>query len=168
MEHQYIMSGLLEGWDWFDNALQNVLRDKGLGCYTKSQSMMILYVSAGVTRPSEVARRMRLSRQAIRHIQRQLEEQGVIRVERNAEDARARRLVFNEEAAELGHTAREIIHALEAVLTKRIGEANLAALRTVLDMDWGTSITGLGELDASVTPSMLEDTAVGRAGKGRN
>lgn len=153
MQHQYIMSGLLEGWDWFDNALQRVLDDMGLGNYTKSQSMVILYVSAGVSKPSEVAKRMRLSRQAIRHIQCQLEELGIIRVERHPGDARVKRLVFNEDAVELGETARNIILALEGELAKRVGEANVAALRTVLDMDWGSPIGGLNELPALLDSS---------------
>lgn len=168
MKHQYIMSGLLEGWDWFDNALQSVLRDKGFGCYTKSQSMMILYVSAGVTKPSEVARRMRLSRQAIQHIQRQLEERGVVRVERQPGDGRAKRLVMNEDAAELSQTARGVILALEGVLAKRVGEANLAALRTVLDMDWGAVISGLHELQESSVPPVLEIPATTTGGRRKN
>jgi DNA-binding MarR family transcriptional regulator len=153
------MSGLLEGWDWFDNALQRVLGDMGLGSYTKSQSMVILYVSAGVSKPSEVARRMRLSRQAIRHIQCQLEELGIIRVERHPGDARVRRLVFNEDAVELGQTARNVILALEGELAKRVGEANLAALRTVLDMNWGAPIDGLDELQARNKPLLLDHHA---------
>jgi DNA-binding MarR family transcriptional regulator len=162
------MSGLLEGWDWFDNALQKVLGDMGLGSYTKSQSMVILYVSAGVSKPSEVARRMRLSRQAIRHIQCQLEELGIIRVERHPGDARIRRLVFNEDAVELGQTARNVILALEGELAKRVGEANLAALRTVLDMDWGTPIDGLDELQASSKPPLIDDPAAMSDGRRRS
>ncbi len=168
MQHQYIMSGLLEGWDWFDNALQKVMGDIGLGSYTKSQSMVILYVSAGVSKPSEVARRMRLSRQAIRHIQCQLEELGIIRVERHPGDARVKRLVFNEEAVEMGQTARSIILALEAELARRVGEANLAALRTVLDMDWGTPIDGFEELQASTDPPPLDRPAATTASRGKS
>lgn len=76
--HRLIMSGLLEGWDWFDNGLQNVLREAGFRPLNKSQSMMVLYISAGVRRPIEIARKMRLSRQAIRHIANQLIDLDVI------------------------------------------------------------------------------------------
>ena len=50
-DHRYIMSGLLAGWDWFDNSLQNLVKGAGFKPLNKSQSMMMLYVSAGVTRP---------------------------------------------------------------------------------------------------------------------
>src|SRR5207237_5334764 len=92
--HRYVRSGLLKGWDWFDNSLQNVLRANGYPPLNKSQSMMILYISAGVHRPIEIARKMRLSRQAIRHVANQLAELGLIESLDDRNDKRSRRLQF--------------------------------------------------------------------------
>lgn len=137
MDHQYIMSGLLEGWDWFDNGLQNVLREAGYPTLNKSQSMMILYISAGVQRPAEIARKMRLSRQAIRHIEKQLDDMGMITSRVDPCDRRSKILVFRDATRELRFFARDTIFRLEATLGAHIGEANVAALRTVLNLDWG-------------------------------
>lgn len=52
-------------------------------------------------------------------------------------DGRSKILAFKEDTQEIRLFARDTIHRLEATLTARIGEANVAALRAVLDLDWG-------------------------------
>lgn len=144
--HQYIMSGLLEGWDWFDNGLQNVLRANGWKPLNKSQSMMVLYMSAGVQRPIEIARKMRLSRQAIRHIQRQLVQLKMITARDDPHDRRSKVLVFSARSKKLRNFARQTILDLEGLLTSRLGAANVAALRAILNLDWGDAVRDLREV----------------------
>lgn len=146
MSNKYIMSGLLAGWDWFDNALQNILREQGHKPLNKSQSMMMIYIFAGVHRPAEIARKMRLSRQAIRYIEQQLVALGLIESVVDPNDRRSKALVLSESALDTRDTAREAIFALENTLAERIGRANLAALQVVLDMDWGPTIRSSQEL----------------------
>ena len=143
------MSGLLEGWDWFDIGLQNVLRESGYRPLNKSQSMMVLYVSAGVQRPAEIARKMRLSRGAIRHIEKQLEEMGLITSCVDPCDRRSKILVLHDETREVRFFARDTIYKLEAALAARIGEANVAALCTVLNLDWGKIIETITDLESA-------------------
>ena len=136
------MSGLLEGWDWFDNGLQNVLKEHGFKHLNKSQSMMVLYISAGVQRPIEIARKMRLSRQAIRHIEKQLVDLDMITSQADPHDNRSKVLVFRKETTKLRQFARQTILELESLLAARLGEANAAALRAVLNLDWGPVVSG--------------------------
>jgi DNA-binding MarR family transcriptional regulator len=145
--HQYLMSGLLEGWDWFDNGLQNVLRESGWKHLNKSQSMMVLYISAGVQRPIEIARKMRLSRQAIRHIEQQLVQLGIITARDDPHDRRSKILVFSARSKRLRNAARQTILNLEALLASRLGVAKVAALRTVLNLDWGDVVRSLEDLE---------------------
>ena len=135
------MSGLLEGWDWFDNGLQNVLAARGLPYLNKTQSMMMMYISAGVERPIEIARRMRLSRQAIRHVSGQLAAIGLIDIVDVEEDKRGRRLAFREESALILNAAIDIIHDLERELYSRIGSDNAQSLRRILQLDWGPVVS---------------------------
>jgi DNA-binding MarR family transcriptional regulator len=135
------MSGLLEGWDWFDNSLQNVLRANSYPPLNKSQSMMILYISAGVQRPTDIARKMRLSRQAIRHIAHQLVELGLIESMDDERDKRSRRLQFTERSGEIRHFAEKVIFELEEALKDRIGAKNLTELKRILQLDWGPTIS---------------------------
>lgn len=141
------MSGLLEGWDWFDNGLQNVLRESGFRPLNKSQSMMILYISAGVQRPIEIARKMRLSRQAIRHIEKQLVDLQMIAAQADPNDRRSKVLVFSEKAIQVRYFARDVILQLESLLTERIGAANVAALRAVLNLNWGEVVQNNVDLE---------------------
>ena len=141
ISHRYVMSGLLEGWDWFDNSLQNVLRANGYPPLNKSQSMMILYISAGVQRPTDIARKMRLSRQAIRHIAHQLVELGLIESMDDERDKRSRRLQFTERSGEIRHFAERVIFELEEALKDRIGAKNLSELKRILQLDWGPTIS---------------------------
>lgn len=134
------MSGLLEGWDWFDSGLQNILLSSGFPPLNKSQSMMVMYLAAGVQRPIEIARKMRLSRQAISHIQGQLAEMGMVAAEPDPADGRSKVLVFTEQSERVRAFAGETIRALEAELTLRLGEEAVAALRWALNVDWGEVI----------------------------
>lgn len=161
--HQYIMSGLLEGWDWFDNGLQNVLRENGFVPLNKSQSMMILYISAGVQRPIEIARKMRLSRQAIRHIEQQLVEMNLITSRADPDDKRSKILVFSTKTTAERLLAQKTILSLEALLTRRIGDANVAALRAVLNLDWGEAARGMDSIGGRREPTI----AVGRPSRKR-
>lgn len=140
------MSGLLESWDWFDNALQNILREQGFPRFNKSQSMMIMYVSAGVNRPIEIARKMRLSRQAIRHIEKQLLEAGVIEARPDPDDKRSKILAISKRTRSLHAQARKTILQLEDLLAERIGIANVAALRAIMNLDWGPVVQSADEL----------------------
>ena len=138
--HRYVMAGLLEGWDWFDNALQALLKSGGFEGYNKSQSMMIMYVSSGVRRPAEIARKMRLSRQAIGHIAGQLLDMKVLEANPDADDGRSVVLGFSPKARSLQTAAQKIITALEARLEQRIGARKMAALIEILNLDWGSAI----------------------------
>ncbi|BCW87618.1 hypothetical protein sos41_07480 [Alphaproteobacteria bacterium SO-S41] len=142
------MAGLLEGWDWFDNALQAQLKSGGFEGYNKSQSMMIMYVSSGVRRPAEIARKMRLSRQAIGHIAGQLLDMKVLEANPDADDGRSVVLGFSPRARSLQTTAQKIIATLEDRLEQRIGARKMAALIEILNIDWGAAIDD-GDLAAT-------------------
>jgi DNA-binding MarR family transcriptional regulator len=136
------MSGLLEAWDWFDNGLQNVLREGGFRVLNKTQSMMVLYVAAGVQRPIEIARRMRLSRQAIRHIEMQLIKLDMISARADPSDKRSKILALTTRSKGVRQYAQQAILRLESELRARIGARNVANMRAVLSLDWGDAVNG--------------------------
>lgn len=142
-EHRYLMSGLLAGWDWFDNGLQNVVRSAGYQPLNKTQSMMMLYISAGVYRPIEIARKMRLSRQAIRHIGNQLIKIGMLKARPDPSDGRSVILSFTSRSFSLRSFAEESIRGLEHALESRLGKRKVAVLREILDLDWGEVVSGV-------------------------
>ena len=142
-EHRYLMSGLLAGWDWFDNGLQNIVRSAGYQPLNKTQSMMVLYISAGVQRPIEIARKMRLSRQAIRHIGNQLIALGMLRARPDPTDGRSVILAFTSKSSTLREFAEDAIRELERVLRSRIGNRKFTLLSEILDIDWGEIVSDM-------------------------
>jgi len=152
-DHRYIMSGLLAGWDWFDNSLQNLVKGAGFRPLNKSQSMMILYVSAGVTRPIEIARKMRLSRQAIRHIANQLIALGVLTMEDDPEDGRSKILTTSNRSEDLRTYAHKSIRRLEATLRERLGDDDYETLKRILSRDWGGVVTAAARKRAPRRPA---------------
>jgi len=163
-DHRYIMSGLLEGWDWFDNGLQSLVKAGGYRPLNKSQSMMVLYISAGLSRPIDISRKMRLSRQAIRHIANQLIAMDVLTAREDPTDGRSIILEFTERSTALRALAQESIYQLEAVLLSRLGRADFETLRRILKRNWGKTIGGAKDLDeararARKTPTVAKKAA---------
>ena len=142
----YIMSGLLEAFDWFDRALHDLLAERGIPYLTKTQSMIMLSVTIGMHRPIEIARRLRISRQAIRHAANQLVAMNLLEVVDDEHDKRGRRLVFHRSFAPTRKLAESIIRDLEAELRSRIGAENVETLDRILSMDWGEPVSSRDEL----------------------
>lgn len=163
-DHRYLMSGVLEAWDWFDNALQHLVKAGGFRPLNKSQSMMVLYISAGVVRPIEIARKMRLSRQAIRHIANQLAEMDIVVAKDDPTDGRSIILGFTAKSNDIRTFAEHAILDLEDLLRTRIGAGNYRDLRRLLELDWGPVVK-----EPSLLPStsrVVADLAKKRSKKG--
>src|SRR5271170_153839 len=135
--NRFVMLDLLEGWDWFESSLQRVLRASGFRPLNKSQAMMMTYISAGVTRPTEIAKKMRLSRQAVGHIYKALIARGILIVRDDPTDARSIILGFPKSADKIRGAAANALNELEAELQKRIGQKKFDNMRDALDLEWG-------------------------------
>jgi DNA-binding MarR family transcriptional regulator len=132
---QYVISGLLDGWVWFDDALQQVL---GSG-FNTSQSILLLRLSEGITRQSEIARSMRLSKQAVRHIAADLISAGYLTLVDDPKDRRSKILTYTPKGRALAKRARQVLFDLEDLLANRLGEREYKSLRHALDAGWGSS-----------------------------
>jgi DNA-binding MarR family transcriptional regulator len=163
-DHRYLMSGVLEAWDWFDNALQHLVKAGGFRPLNKSQSMMVLYISAGIVRPIEIARKMRLSRQAIRHIANQLVEMDIVSAKDDPTDGRSIVLGFTAKSNDIRTFAENAILDLEDLLRTRIGANNYRDLRRILELDWGPVVKEPDLLPP--TSRIAADLAARRSKKG--
>ena len=94
-------------------------------------------VGAGIDRPSEIARQLRLSRQAIHKATRVLVERKLIALEDDPRDGRGVVIVFSAEGAAQRRDAEEIVLQLERELEARIGKRLIEACASTLGRDWG-------------------------------
>lgn len=122
---------------WADEGLQNALKQKGWPSITRAQSLVFVNIGEGVTRPSEIAARVGVTRQAIHQTINELVELGFLRLEPDPRDRRAKVVVYTEAGARIGRDAVEALRQVEDVLANRIGAERVQALRDALSQEWG-------------------------------
>ena len=132
-----LMAQLLTRFMWFDGALQRNLEKRGWGGVRRLESMTMMYVHAGIRRPSELARLIGVTRQSMNTALRELEEKKLVRLLPDPEDKRCKIVEFDPAGAAMRHEALTVIEELEALLDDRLGEGTADRLAEILAADWG-------------------------------
>ncbi len=134
------MRGLLRAYYWMDESLQNGLQQAGFRPRTRTQTMILINISNGITRAAELARVLGVSRQAIQQQINELETDELVTQIPDPEDRRANRIVFSEKGSELINAALASLRQAEQSLAIRIGYESVGHLRRALMSDWGPVI----------------------------
>jgi len=134
------MRGLLRAYYWMDESLQNGLVQAGYQPRTRTQTMILINLSNGITRAAELARVLGVSRQAIQQQITELERDDLVTQIPDPEDRRANRIVFSERGARLINAALASLRQAEQALAVRLGYESLRSLRNALTSDWGPVI----------------------------
>lgn len=137
MKQPLVMINLLSGVYWFDDALQAALRRHGWDIVTRAQSLLFANLATGEHSPSRLARNLGVTRQAISQMLSDLETRGLILMETDPNDRRARIVKFSEKSASLRDAARSVLVQLETELEKRLGRKVFAAMKEGLQTEWG-------------------------------
>lgn len=145
-KYPFLMLGLLDAWEWFDDSLQTLVRNAGFKPLNRSQSLMMLYILMGVQRPTEIAKRARLSRQAIAHIASQLVEREIIVSTEDPTDRRSIVLSFATDSSGIRGFASDALRDLEDELRLRLGAEHYSQLVALLEEDWGEPVTSILDL----------------------
>lgn len=132
-----LVAQLLNRFMWFDGALQRNLEKRGWGGVRRLESMTMIYVHAGIRRPSELARLIGVTRQSMNTALRELEDKKLVRLLPDPEDKRCKIVEFDPAGAAMRHEALNVIEELEALLDERLGEGTADRLAGILDADWG-------------------------------
>ncbi len=120
----------------------------------KSQATVLLYLSLGESRPSTIAQKMNLSRQAISHIIKEMVAADLIVVKRDETDGRSKVLAFSPKADVIRQTSKNTLNDLETLLTRGIGSITVAELKRALAADGGDYVKTREELDALLAREM--------------
>lgn len=131
---------LFQRFCWLDEGLQARLHDKGWPDISRAQSMLMVNIVSGVTRPSEIARRMGVSRQAIHSTIAQLIDKGVVTLEDDADDARHKRLSLTAFGEQMRGDAQGAMGELIAQITESVGQERFDKLFETLAADWGKPV----------------------------
>ncbi|BCW90511.1 hypothetical protein sos41_36810 [Alphaproteobacteria bacterium SO-S41] len=131
------MVNLLSGVYWFDDALQDALRRHGWDIVTRAQSLLFANLATGEESPSRLAKNLGVTRQAISQLLAEVEARGLVVIDTDPADRRARIVRFSEKSLPLRDAARSVLAKLEAELEKRLGRKVFAALQAGLQSEWG-------------------------------
>ena len=128
---------LLKRMYWFQEAALDSFEVNGLASVTRTQSMVISTIVSGERKPSDIARRLGVTRQAAGQILADLEAMGFIELVVDPADKRSKIVTLKQDFVDEGAGYPLIFEALEAELGRRIGKKRLADLRAALEADWG-------------------------------
>jgi len=133
----YLIVPLLQGFYWFDEGLQNYFRSRGWSGVTRPQSMIMVNIILGTTRPSEIARKLGISRQAVHATIAQMVEMNMLELIDDPEDGRSKILKIGKTGGERRRDARRAVMLLTNELARRIGKQNVENLMKAFAEDWG-------------------------------
>lgn len=132
-----LLRKLLHAFYWVDDGLQaHMVRETGVSL-PRAQSMMMACIDDGITRQSDMARHLRVSKQAVQQALKALIAKGLVRVEPDPDNGRQKIVLLTARGDEMRRIAREGIRALEHTLAERIGQRRFEALQEALDANWG-------------------------------
>lgn len=122
---------------WVDESLQASLEAAGWERMSRTRSMLMVNISAGINRPADLARSIGVSRQAIHQLLQGLKQEGFIRLVADPRDRRAKIVEFDPAADQVRADASRIIAGIEKELAKRLGLREFNSLKKALNHDWG-------------------------------
>lgn len=131
---------LFQRFCWLDEGLQARIHDKGWPDISRAQSMVMVNIVTGVTRPSDIARALGVSRQAIHSTIAQMIAKGVVTLEDDIDDARHKRLSLTAFGDRMRGDAQAAMAELVAQITERVGQERFDMLLETLAADWGKPV----------------------------
>lgn len=108
------------------------LHERGFDDLDAAHLGVIQYPGPQGLRPSELAERLRMSKQAVNYQLGELERLGYIERRPDPEDGRSRRIALTERGVAAGHTIRDAVSEMEQEWSRKLGNRQFAQLRALL------------------------------------
>ncbi|WP_188235659.1 MarR family winged helix-turn-helix transcriptional regulator [Sphingopyxis sp. LK2115] len=140
MRTNQLIIALFQRFCWLDEGLQARLHDLGWPDVSRPQSMVMTNIVSGIVRPSDIARNLGVSRQAIHSTINQMVKLGIVRLDVDPDDRRHMIVSLTETGARMRKDAQRAMDSLTAQIAARIGQDRFAALLDALEADWGDNI----------------------------
>jgi DNA-binding MarR family transcriptional regulator len=136
----YLIVPLLQGFEWFDEGLQASLRTRGWPTLTGTESMVVIHVIINIVRPSDIARSMGLTRQAVHITIGQVVKKGIFELLADPDDKRGKIVSLTKVGKAMRRDAQLTVAYCAEQLATRIGEEHVRNLRAVFAKDWGAPV----------------------------
>ena len=140
MRTNQLIIALFQRFCWLDEGLQARLHDHGWPDVNRPQSMIMTNIVSGVVRPSDIARNLGVSRQAVHSTITQMVKLGIVRLDVDPDDRRHMIVSLTDLGARMRKDAQRSMDALTAQIADRLGQDKFDALLAALEADWGDNI----------------------------
>jgi DNA-binding MarR family transcriptional regulator len=148
-------------------ALARAARESGRPPLRRAHTSLLPHVDLGGTRITELALRLGVSKQATSQLVDDLEALGVMARVPDAEDARARRVVFTEQGRRDLLQGLGLLQRMERELGQAIGEQSMAQLRQALLAILATLASEQGAARVQPAPRAQPRAVAQRSSKAR-
>ncbi|MEZ6002228.1 MarR family winged helix-turn-helix transcriptional regulator [Hyphomonas sp.] len=132
-----LLLGLLNGFSWIDEGLQNYMRSRGWPSVTRPQSMVMAIIVMGVVHPSDIARRLGLTRQAVHKTLRSMIELDMISLVADPSNKRVKIVELTETGLAMRKDSGDAVRLILLLLNDRLGTKRVKDAIDVLSDDWG-------------------------------
>ncbi len=163
----YLIIPLLQGFEWFDEGLQASLHARGWPALTHAESSVMIRVMLGLTRPSEIARNMGLTRQAVHITLNQIVEKGILELRDDPDDRRSKMVELTALGKAVRRDAQASVHYISQQLASRIGENNVRNLQAAFAKDWGEPVIYPLQPDEKIKVRRRQRDGAGTEGQSR-
>jgi DNA-binding MarR family transcriptional regulator len=119
-------------WESVQRHMLQRLHERGFDDLDEAHMTVFQYPGPQGTRPSELAARLRISKQALNYLLGQLERLGYLERRPDPDDLRSKRIVVTPRGMSAGLAMREAVAEMEAAWGERLGARRFAQLRTLL------------------------------------
>lgn len=142
-----IALALLRDFYWIELGIRSYLRSRENPEFSRAEGLVIANLMLGYSRPSDIARQLGVSRQAIHVTIQQMKQKGIVDLVQDPDDKRINQVVVTDVAKKMNDDGIVAMRILWRELGKRLGKAKVARAAAVLGANWG--------------PPVLFDTAEG-------
>lgn len=140
MRTNQLIIALFQRFCWLDEGLQARLHDHGWPDVNRPQSMVMTNIVSGIVRPSDIARNLGVSRQAIHSTINQMVKLGIVQMEVDPADRRHMIVSLTDLGTRMRKDAQRSMDELTAQIAAVLGQDKFDALLAALEADWGENI----------------------------
>lgn len=119
-------------WEAVQRHMLERLHDRGFADFDPAYLSVFQYPGPQGARPSDLASRLRMSKQALNHLLGQLEKLGYLERRPDPDDLRSKRIALTPRGASAVRVIREAVSEIEASWAQQLGKKRLAELRRLL------------------------------------
>jgi DNA-binding MarR family transcriptional regulator len=119
-------------WELVRHRMLERLHQQGFDDLESQHLNVLQYPGPDGTRPSELAARLRISKQALNYLLGQLEAAGYLERVTDSRDLRSRQIALSTRGGKAVHVIRDAVAEVEADWAEKLGAERFAQLRTLL------------------------------------